>query len=49
MKMKKYVTPELDVVELNMNATILSGSYGDSDQPGGGGTPLPGGDDDDPV
>ena len=37
MEMKKYMTPEMEIVELKYNTTLLSGS-GDGESGGGGGT-----------
>lgn len=34
MEMKKYMTPEMEIVELQYNTTLLAGSDGDG---GGGG------------
>ena len=34
MEMKKYMTPEMEIVELKYNTTLLAGSDGDG---GGGG------------
>ena len=37
MEMKKYMTPEMEIVELKYKTTLLSGS-GDGESGGGGGT-----------
>ena len=36
MEMKKYMTPEMEIVELKYNTTLLAGSDGETG--GGGGT-----------
>jgi len=44
MEMKKYMTPEMEVVEIKIQATLLAGSFddgGEEYQPGEGGGQQP--------